>query len=151
MSRTLQLLFPYLHAKVIGKAMINTTKTNNMKKLLVFGLLLFGAYAINAQTPNPGPQPTGDPTIYKGVTDLACAIEVQFGSYSAGIDGKAYDKVIALIDANKLKYTSKNIGREGETRLCLPLTELSKKKKNKFIAKLKKIAKEGQLVSISIR
>jgi hypothetical protein len=89
--------------------------------------------------------------VYVGVTDQACAVEVQFGSYSAGIDGKAYDKVIAHIKAYKLNFTTKNIGREGETRICLPLTELSKSKKKKFIAELKKIARTGYLTSISIR
>jgi hypothetical protein len=102
-------------------------------------------------TGQSGPQPTKDPTVYKGVTDKSCAVEVQFGSYSAGIDGKAYDKIMALIDSKKLKYTAKNIGREGETRLCLPLTELNKKSKSKFIAQLKKLVKEGDLVSVSIR
>lgn len=124
-----------------------------MKKIILFSLaLLWVGASLKAQsTVTTGPQPTKEPFVYKGVTDNACAVEVSFGSYSAGIDGKAYDKVIALIDSKKLKYTSKNIGREGETRLCLPLTELSKKQKNKFIGQLKKIAKEGQLVSLSIR
>ena len=94
---------------------------------------------------------TTQPTVYYTVTDQACALEMAFGSYGSGIDGGALDKVTALIDAKKLKYTSKNIGREGETRLCLPLTELNKKEKNELIEQLKKIAEQGQLVSLSIR
>lgn len=98
-----------------------------------------------------GPQPTKEPTVYKGVTDNACAAEVAFGSYGAGIDGASFEKVNKLIEEKKLASTAKTIGREGETRICLPLTELKGKKKAEFINQLKKIAKEGQLVSVSIR
>jgi hypothetical protein len=97
------------------------------------------------------PQPTNEPSVYKGVTDQTCAVEVSFGSYGSGIDAVAYDKVTKQIENRKLKFTSKNVGREGETRICLPLKELKGKKKTAFINELKKIAKEGQLVSVSIR
>lgn len=97
------------------------------------------------------PQPTSEPTVYKGVTDNNCAVEVAFGSYGSGIDGPSYEKIIKEIEDRKLQSTSKNIGREGETRICLPLTELKGKAKTEFIDQLKKIAKEGQLVSVSIR
>lgn len=124
-----------------------------MKKQVLITVLAFFLVSLtaSAQTTNKGPQRTKDTIVYSGVTDLACAIEVQFGSYSAGIDGKAYDKIIALIESKKLKYTSKNIGREGETRLCLPLTELNKRGKRKLTEQLKKIARTGYLTSISIR
>ena len=101
--------------------------------------------------PNPGPKVTKEPTVYDGVTDNACAVEVAFGSYGAGIDGTAYEKVIKEIEDLKLKSTAKTIGREGETRICLPLTEIKGKEKTEFIDRLKKIAKEAQLVSVSIR
>ena len=114
-------------------------------------LVLVLALVEPGKAQNNGPKPTSDSIVYKGVTDASCALEIQFGSYSAGIDGKTYDKVIRLIESKKLKYTSKNIGREGETRLCLPLTGLSKRQKNKFIDQLKKIARKGYLTSISIR
>jgi hypothetical protein len=91
------------------------------------------------------------PTVYKGVTNDSCAVEMAFGSYGAGIDGAALDAVVKKIEAKKLKYSAKNIGREGETRLCLPLTEIKGKEKKEFIDQLKKIAAEGQLVSVSIR
>lgn len=94
---------------------------------------------------------TSDPTVYNGVTDKSCAVEVSFGSPGTGIDGPALDKVTALIDSKKLKSTSKSIGREGERRICLPLTELKENEKKDFIEQLKKIAKEAQLVSVSIR
>jgi hypothetical protein len=89
--------------------------------------------------------------VYNQVTDQACAVEVSFGSYASGIDGPALDKVNALIESKKLKSTSKTIGREGERRICLPLTELKENEKKDLIEQLKKIAKEGQLVSVSIR
>lgn len=98
-----------------------------------------------------GPVVTSEPTVYKGVTNDSCAVEVSFGSYGSGIDGKALENVMAKIDEKKLKYTSKNVGREGERRICLPLTELKGKEKTEFTDQLKKIAKEGQLVSVSIR
>lgn len=131
-----------------------------MKKAsaIVTAFFLLALLTVNAQTPakntqavNKGPQPTKDTIVYKGVTDLACAVEISFGSYSAGIDGKAFDKIKNLIESKKLKHTSKVIGREGETRICLPLTELSSSGKKKFIEQLKKIARTGYLTSISIR
>jgi hypothetical protein len=124
-----------------------------MKKIagILTIILLVGIIKTSAQTSNKGPQPTKDTIVYKGVIDEACALEIQFGSYSAGIDGKAFDKIKALIESKKLKSTSKNIGREGETRICLPLTELGPKGKKKFIEQLKKIARTGYLTSLSIR
>ncbi|WP_317898344.1 hypothetical protein [Aurantibacillus circumpalustris] len=105
----------------------------------------------NQEKPNSVPQVTKEPTVYDGVTDNACAIEVAFGSYGAGIDGPTYEKVKAEIEKLKLKSTSKSIGREGEIRICLPLTEIKGNEKTEFIDQLKKIVKEGQLVSVSIR
>ncbi len=121
-----------------------------MKKVAAIFSLLFivGITAVSAQE---GPKATSEPTVYKGVTDKACAVEVAFGSYGAGIDGKAFEKVQAVIAKYKVAGTSKAIGREGEQRICLPLTELKARKKKAFINELKKIAKEGQLVSVSIR
>jgi len=101
-----------------------------------------------ATTENPEQK---QPTVYSGVTNDSCAVEMTFGSYGAGIDGKSFEAAIAKIDAKKLKYSAKNIGREGETRVCLPLTEIKGKEKSEFIEQLKKIASEGQLVSVSIR
>lgn len=124
-----------------------------MKSILTLftaSLFLF-SFELLAQTKNEGPQPTNEPTVFKGVTDKACAVEIGFGSPGSGIDARAFDKVMAEITRKKLAYTSKNVGREGETRICLPLTELKGCKKRQFINKLKKIAKEGQYVSVSIR
>ena len=122
-----------------------------VSKIILSGFLFFGVISCKSQTTPKDQEPAKQQTVYKGVSDQACAVEVAFGSYGAGIDGKSYEKVIAAINGKKLKYTSKNIGREGETKLCLPLTELKGKKKTDFINQLKKIAKEGQLVSVSIR
>ena len=114
---------------------------------LVFLMVLSG-FTVKAQQ---GPKATSEPTVFKGVTDAACSVEVAFGSYGAGIDGKALDLVDAAILKRKLQNTRQNIGREGELRICLPLKELKGRKKTAFIKELKKIAKEGQLVSVSIR
>ena len=104
-----------------------------------------------AQSDKKGPKATKEPTVYKGVTDAACAVEVAFGSYGSGIDASAFEKVMSAIEKRQLKSTSKNIGREGETRICLPLKELKGKQKTAFINELKQIAKAGQLVSVSIK
>lgn len=117
--------------------------------IAIFSLLLvFGLGSIQAQE---GPTATSEPTVFKGVTDAACAVEIAFGSYGAGIDGPSFEKVQALISKYKIASTSKTIGREGEQRICLPLTELKARKKKRLINELKKIAKAGQLVSVSIR
>ena len=120
--------------------------------LIFLSSILFFILSFKAQQKvNQGPQPTKDKTVYKGVTDLTCALEINFGSYGAGIDGKAFDKVMNVIESNKLTSTSKNIGREGETRICLLLNELKGSKRKNIINQLKKIAKEGALVSLSIQ
>jgi hypothetical protein len=116
-----------------------------------FSVLLFVAGVNIPLQAQQGPQPTQEPTVYKGVTDASCAVEISFGSYGAGIDGKALEKVESAISKYKLKNTRQQIGREGELRICLPLKELKAKKKASLINELKKIAKEGQLVSVSIR
>lgn len=125
-----------------------------MKHLTFFSACFFMIWMMSCKSQDvagKGPQPTKDSTVYKGVTDESCAVEMAYGSYGSGIDGDAFEKMIKLIDDKKLKYTAKPIGREGETRVCFPLTELKAKEKNDIINQLKKIAKEGQLVSVSIR
>lgn len=121
-----------------------------MKKLTFFTALILLAFNTRLTAQNE-PKVTKEPTVYKGVTDQACAVEVAFGSYGSGIDAPSFDKVMTLIKEKNLAYTSKNIGREGEQRICLPLNELKRKAKMRFISQLKKIAKEGKLVSVSIR
>ncbi len=122
-----------------------------MTRLIIYSSLFLSLGFVNSIKAQATPQVTKEPTVYKGVTDQACAIEVSFGSYSAGIDGKAFEKVEALIKEYKVSHTAKGIGREGEQRLCMPLTEIKGCKRKKFIKQLKKIAKEGELVSVSIR
>jgi hypothetical protein len=78
-----------------------------------------------------------------------CAVTVSFGSPGTGIDGKKYDEIKKMIEDKKLKYTEKQQGREGERKLCLPLTELNANEKGTFIDQLKKTAATGQLVSVS--
>jgi hypothetical protein len=127
-------------------------KSMTMNKLttgvFLAAVMVLGNMTLNAQE---GPKQTSEPSVYKGVTDATCAVEVAFGSYGAGIDGAALEKVQAAIAKHKFESTTKPIGREGEIRICLPLKGVSKRKKSAFINELKKIAKEGQLVSVSIR
>ncbi len=90
---------------------------------------------------------TGDKTSTEAAS--TCAAKVNFGSYGGGIDGAKYEAIKKLIEAKKLKFEEKRMGREGETELCLPLTELKKTEKAAFIEQLKKTAEGGQLVSVS--
>lgn len=129
-------------------------KTTKHLFLVCAGLLLLSLAACKSKakgTTSGSPVATAEKNVYKGVTNDSCAVEVSFGSYGSGIDGKALDQVLANIDSKKLSYTSRAAGREGERRLCLPLTELKGKEKEEFIGRLKKIAAEGELVSVSIR
>lgn len=80
---------------------------------------------------------------------MKCAVTVSFGSMGTGIDGKRYDEIKKMIEDKKLKYNEKQQGREGERKLCLPLTELNANEKASFIDQLKKTASSGQLVSVS--
>lgn len=126
------------------------------KNVLVVSVMLLLSVAAckskaKATATSSGPQPTSDPTVYKGVTNDSCAVEMSFGSYGAGIDGTAYETAINLINGRRLLYTAKGIGREGEVRLCMALNELKSKEKTEFIEQLKKIAAGGKLVSVSIR
>jgi hypothetical protein len=82
-------------------------------------------------------------------SEPSCAVKVNFGSAGGGIDLKTYDAVKKMISDKKLKFTEKNMGREGEKEICLPLKELKRKKKTEFIEQLKKTASSGQYVSVS--
>ncbi|MBA3664426.1 MAG: hypothetical protein H0W61_09485 [Bacteroidetes bacterium] len=88
-----------------------------------------------------------DPT--PKAVEVKCAATVAFGSPGTGIDAKKYDEIKKMIESKKLKYTEKQEGREGERKICLPLTELEGSDKAAFIEQLKKSASSGQLVSVS--
>ena len=65
---------------------------------MLLGFLLFTfSLKVSAQE---GPKVTKEPTVYKGVTDKACAVELAFGSYGAGIDAASFEKVMELIKKN---------------------------------------------------
>lgn len=121
---------------------------------ILSGIIVFNLAACHSKAKTSAvsdPTPTTQQTVYKGVTNDSCAVEMAFGSYGAGIDGKSYNDVVAKIKEKNLKYSVKSIGREGEVRFCMPLTEIKGKEKTEFIEQLKKIATSGQLVSVSIR
>jgi hypothetical protein len=108
--------------------------------LLLFSFLMFSA---TSQTKEKAGES-------KSKEQKNCKVKVNFASPGSGIDGKTYDAIIAMIKEEKLKYTTRNYGREGETELCLPLTDIKKAKKNDFIERLKKTAAAGQFVSVSV-
>lgn len=124
-----------------------------MKSTLFISLVSCSLFfiACKAQDKSSAHKPTKDPVVYKGVINKDCAVEMQYGSYGSGIDDKAFTKTMGLIGRWAVNYSSTNIGREGETRLCMPLTELDSKKRRQFIDSLKQIARSGELVSVSIR
>lgn len=78
-----------------------------------------------------------------------CAATINFASKGAGIDASSYEGVKALITSKKLKFTEKRMGKEGETELCLPLSELKGSEKTDFINQLKKFENADKLVSVS--
>ena len=59
---------------------------------LLGGILFFSlASCKSKEKPANSSQPvvTSEPTVYKGVTNDSCAVEIAFGSYGSGIDGKS--------------------------------------------------------------
>lgn len=126
--------------------------------------LLFGSFALfaaiscksqkNTETStSTSSQAAADsiPYVYKGVNDQNCAAEISFGSPGSGIDGQGYMRITKYIEEKKLASTSKSIGREGEVRICLPLTEVKGKDKEMLINELKNLVKQSQYTSISLR
>lgn len=111
----------------------------------IISLLIFASFFLACKTKSAGQNSK------TATTDApkTCAAKVNFGSYGSGIDGVKYEAIKKLIEAKKLKFDEKRMGREGETELCLPLTELKGAEKTAFIEQLKKTAEGGQLVSVS--
>ncbi|MGZ3900566.1 MAG: hypothetical protein ACXVNM_04990 [Bacteroidia bacterium] len=112
-----------------------------LSSVLVVGLSSCKHKQKAQETPKTDPQPKTEA--------VTCEVTVSFGSMGTGIDGKKYDEIKKMIEDKKLKYTEKQQGREGERKLCLPLTELTGSDKTTFIDQLKKSASSGQLVSVS--
>lgn len=108
-----------------------------MKKLLALSLLIIGLISCHSNKKNAT------------ASENPCAVKINFGSMGSGIDGKVYDEVKKMIDDKKLKFTEKNMGREGEKEICLSLSELKNGEKSQFIDQLKKSAQSGQMVSVS--
>ena len=110
--------------------------------------LLIGCKTSKSSAPH---QPTNDPVVYKGVINPECDVEMSYGSYGSGIDDSAYTATMLLISRWNQTFTATNIGREGETRLCIPVDGLKRRDIRQFIDSLKIIARSGRLVSVSIR
>lgn len=79
-----------------------------------------------------------------------CKVLVRFASRGTGIDYGKYEKLTALLNEKKLKFTEKVMGREGEKDVCIPLTELKAEEKTKFVEQLKTFNDEATLVSVSV-
>lgn len=85
----------------------------------------------------------------KTISSASCAVKIDFASPGTGIDHKTMETLKIMLDTKKVKYTSTQKGKEGETQWCLPLTELKDTDKTAFIDELKKTAAAGQFVSLS--
>jgi hypothetical protein len=79
-----------------------------------------------------------------------CKVLVSFASRGTGIDYTKYEKLTALLNEKKLKFTEKKMGREGEKDICIPLKELKGDEKTKFLEQLKTFRDEATLVSVSV-
>lgn len=114
-----------------------------MKNIITLLALVLSISIISCKTKEKSSNSTTE-------SKATCTATISFGSMGGGIDGKTYDAIKGMIDSKKLKYTEKNMGREGEKEICLPLTELKGADKTAFIDQLKKSASSGQLVSLSV-
>jgi len=73
---------------------------------------------------------------------------VSFYSIGEGIDIKAKDEFVNLLNTNskKISYEPKNWGREGEVDYCLSLKELSASEQTEFINRANAILNRSKLV-----
>jgi hypothetical protein len=60
-------------------------------------------------------------SFFEGLFGKRCDLEILFGSYASGIDGKIHGKITALLtkQGDKITSESKNWGREGEKAVCI--------------------------------
>ncbi len=84
------------------------------------------------------------------VNTSSCKVQINFGSRGDGINEAKYNELIELLKKEKIKYSEKSAGREGEKEICLPLSELKDKEKNDFIERLKKFEDKESFISLSI-
>lgn len=83
-------------------------------------------------------------------TKATCKVLITFASRGSGIDYVKFDKLTALLNEKKLKFTEKVIGREGEKEICIPLTELKGDEKTKLTDQLKTFHDEASFISVSV-
>jgi hypothetical protein len=81
--------------------------------------------------------------------DIDAKLIVSFISIGQGKDVKAKEKLDEFLkEYPKVKYTEAWWGREGEVDYCFTLTELNKKEQEDFVAKVKQLVGNNQLVQI---
>jgi hypothetical protein len=114
------------------------------KHLLLSVVVLLSLTALpvvsNGQTPGVAPK---------------SRLVVSFYSICCGIDNKAQDKFDRFVSnyerahRKQLREGKVHWGREGEIDYCLPLSELSRREQQRFIANVRSLLRRSRLVHIS--
>lgn len=84
------------------------------------------------------------------VSTTTCKVQINFGSRGEGINEAKYTELMELLKKEKIKFTEKSVGREGEKEICLPLNELKENEKNQMIERLKKFEDKNTFISLSV-
>ncbi len=111
-------------------------------KIILLFMLSFVVSMSNCKTKSKN-------TKSEGVT-AACRVEVDFASYGSGINNEKFDELIKFLNDNKLKHQVTHRGREGERKVCVPLSELKGNDKATMESQLKKFEDKNTLISVSI-
>ncbi|NJM51092.1 MAG: hypothetical protein HC843_09630 [Sphingomonadales bacterium] len=84
--------------------------------------ILFALALLCACQPPQRPVTEGDAkgSFFEDMFGQRCTLEILFGSYAAGIDGKSYAAVKAVLESRKGDFSVKEQawGREGEKAVC---------------------------------
>jgi hypothetical protein len=90
-----------------------------MKAAIAIAILILAAACSVPQRPVTEGNASG--SFFEGLFGERCDLEILFGSYAAGIDGKIHGKITALLtkQGDKITSESKNWGREGEKAVCV--------------------------------
>lgn len=116
-----------------------------MKNLItIIGVFLLGGILLLSCKSKAKAEVTGN------VNTTSCKVQINFGSRGEGINEAKYMELTELLKKEKIKYTEKSVGREGEKEICLPLNELKEKEKNELIERLKKFEDKNTFISLSV-